>query len=486
MNRPGPFVVLKFGGTSVSSPERWRTIVRVVKEHVSAGDRVVLVHSAIRGVTDLLHGLALDAQAGNAVAVDAGVDRLRALHLELAAGLTLREVPGLEGELDFLRNQLRTERAEAVPRDPHLAEVLATGERLVSWVGAAALVAAGIDTTWVDARDLLTAKTSVSETAQPWLSAECDAAVDPEVQERVAEVDGVLLTQGFTARTPGGETVVLGRGGSDTAAACLAGKLDADRLEVWSDVPGMFTADPRLVPAARLLRSLGYREAQEIATTGSAVLHPRCIQALRDRGIPIHLRSILHPDIEGTIIRGLEGTGPAQVKALSRQLGVVLISMETVGMWQKVGFLAQAFGILADAGLSIDLVSTSETNVTVSLDASANLLDQGQLDRVVERLGAVSVVTVISPCASVSLVGRHIRRLLHRLGPVLEVFEGYEIRMVTQAASDLNLTVVVDEPQAEGLVRQLHALLVPESADPTVFGPRWTEIALGEAERSRT
>ena len=482
MNRPTPLVVLKFGGTSVSSPERWRTIARVVTQHLSAGDRVVLVHSAIRGVTDLLHGLAVDARAGNGVAVDAGVDRLRALHLELAAGLTLGEVPGLESEFDFLRDQLRTERAEAAPPDPHLAEVLATGERLVSWVGAAALAAAGIATTWVDARDLLTAKTSVSEAAQSWLSAECDSAVDPDVQERVAATDGVLLTQGFTARTPGGETVVLGRGGSDTAAAYLAGKLDADRLEVWSDVPGMFTADPRLVPAARLLKLLNYREAQEIATTGSSVLHPRCIRALRDRRIPIHLRSILHPDIDGTIIQALVGTGPAQVKALSRQLGVVLISMETVGMWQEVGFLARAFGILADAGLSIDLVSTSETNVTVSLDANANLLDQGQLDRVVERLGAFSVVTVISPCASVSLVGGRIRRLLHRLGPVLEVFEGYEIRLITQAASDLNLTVVVDEPEAEGLVRQLHALLVPEPADPTVFGPRWTEIALGEVE----
>ena len=374
MNRAAPLVVLKFGGTSVSSPERWRTIAHIVTGHVSAGDRVVLVHSAIRGVTDALQALALDARAGNDVDIDAGMEGLRALHLDLAQGLTLPQVPGLEGELDFLHDQLRTERAETVPYGPHLAEVLATGERLVSRIGAAALAAASIDTTWVDARDLLTVKTSHLETAQSWLSAECDAAVDPDVQERVAAVDGVLLTQGFTARTPGGETVVLGRGGSDTAAAYLAGKLNADRLEIWSDVPGMFSADPRLVPEARLLRSLNYREAQEIATTGSTVLHPRCIPALRDRGIPIHLRSSLHPDMDGTVIHASDATGPAQVKAISRRLGVVLISMETVGMWQEVGFLARAFAILSDAGLSIDLVSTSETNVTVSLDASANLL----------------------------------------------------------------------------------------------------------------
>jgi len=181
--------------------------------------------------------------------------------------------------------------------------------------------------------------------------------------------------------------------------------------------------------------------------------------------------------MDGTVIHASDATGPAQVKAISRRLGVVLISLETVGMWQEVGFLARAFGILSDAGLSIDLVSTSETNVTVSLDASANLLDEDRLDRVVEQLALVSVVTVIRPCASVSLVGSRIRTLLHQLGPVLEVFEGYEIRLVTQAASDLNLTVVVDEPHAEGLVRQLHAVLIPDTADPTVFGPRWQEIA---------
>ena len=181
--------------------------------------------------------------------------------------------------------------------------------------------------------------------------------------------------------------------------------------------------------------------------------------------------------MSGTVIHASDATGPAQVKAMSRMLRVVLISMETVGMWQEVGFLAQAFAILSDAGLSIDLVSTSETNVTVSLDASANLLDEDQLDAVVERLSAVSLVTVIRPCASVSLVGSGIRTILHQLGPALELLEGYEIRMVTQAASDLNLTVVVDEPQAEGLVRQLHALLIPETADPNVFGTRWEEIA---------
>ena len=478
MSRAEPPVVLKFGGTSVSSAERWRTIARIVSDHLSAGDRVALVQSAIRGVTDSLEAMVRQAREGDAASVRAGLERLRTQHLELAADVSSEEVPGLLAELDLLGDRLGSASPED-PSGPFAAEILATGERLASRIGAAALDAAGIHTTWIDVRDLLVARESTPATAQPWLSAECDAASDPDVQERVRATDGVLLTQGFTARTPAGETVLLGRGGSDTAAAYLAGKLDANRLEIWSDVPGMFTADPRLVPDARLLRSLGYREAQEIATTGSTVLHPRCIPALRERAIPIHLRSTLHPAVDGTVIQLQQPDGPAQVKAISRKLGVVLISLETVGMWQEVGFLARASTIIADAGLSIDLVSTSETNVTVSLDTTANLLDQGQLAALVERLSTVAGVSVIQPCAAVSLVGRHIRGLLHRLGPAFEVFEGLQIRMITQAASDLNLTVVVDEPHAEGLVRKLHALLIAEAVDPAVFGPRWDEIAAG-------
>jgi len=139
---------------------------------------------------------------------------------------------------------------------------------------------------------------------------------------------------------------------------------------------------------------------------------------------------------------------------------VLLLSIETVGMWQEVGFLARALGAIAAEGLSVDLVSTSETNVTVSLDGDANMIDRGTIDRLVSVLEEFSTVEVISGCAAVSLVGRGVRRQLHRLGPILEVFEEHRIHMVTQAASDLNFTVVVDESQAGRLVERLHEVLV--------------------------
>src|SRR5690606_36560035 len=167
----------------------------------------------------------------------------------------------------------------------------AFGERLATRLGAAYLARNRIDARWIDVRELLTSLPGRGPTDEAaWLSAECDPAPHPEAEARLERLGGVPVTQGFVARNPAGDTVVLGRGGSDTAAAYLAGKLRAERLEIWTDVPGMFTADPRTVPSARLLRALDYREAQEIATTGSGVIHPRCIPALRDASVPIHIR----------------------------------------------------------------------------------------------------------------------------------------------------------------------------------------------------
>jgi len=470
-------VVLKFGGTSVSSAQRWETIARVLKDRLEAGERPLLVHSALAGVTDLLErlpGAALEGEGGVLTEI---LGRHRALGVEL--GLDPSSViQEEEAELERLAAGIRL-LGEVNPRIR--ARVLSFGERMATRLGAAFLVQRGLPAVWWDARELLLAvpRAGNGPTAA-YLSAECDAGSDPLLLDRFDALEGFPVTQGFVARNGAGETVVLGRGGSDTAAAYLAGKLDAVRLEIWTDVPGMFSADPRVVPTARLLRHLNYREAQEIATTGSRVLHPRCIPALRDRQIPIHLRSALDPERQGTVIGPTEDGPSARVKAVSRKTGVVLVSMETVGMWQEVGFLARAFDAFRTCGLSVDLVSTSETSVTVSLDADANLLDEGALLRLQEELSDFCRVRIIRPCAAVSLVGSRIRGLLHRLGPAMEAFQEHRIHMVTQAASDLNLTVVVDEDQADRLVPQLHALIISSQAPSDSFGPTWQQILEGD------
>ncbi|MSR22226.1 MAG: aspartate kinase [Gemmatimonadetes bacterium] len=470
-----PRVVLKFGGTSVSSRRGWDTISDLVTARVEAGQRILIVHSALAGVTDLLDRLPDEALTGRHAAP---LDRLSEQHFQLGADLGLDGPAVLGDEIAEIRKATDGVALleEVTPRIR--ARILAFGERLSTRIGAAFLLSAHHRVEWLDAGSLLRAVQTGRQTGSSvWLSAECDSDLEPSVRTRLDALEGVGLTQGFTARTEKGEPVVLGRGGSDTAAAYLAGKWGADWLEIWSDVPGMFSADPRLVPTARLLRRLNYYEAQEITTTGSQVVHPRAIRALRDSGIPIELKSTMDRGSPNTMIESIGTTGPAQVKAISWKGKIVLVSMDTLGMWQEVGFLARAFAVFKDEGISIDLVSTSESNVTVSLDSKATLLDEEKLAAVRDGLSPLCRVQIIQPCAAVSLVGSRIREILHRMGPVMAAFEGHRIHLVSQAASDLNFTVVVDEEGVDRLVRRLHDLLIPQSTESDVFGPSWEELS---------
>lgn len=482
-----PFVVIKFGGTSVAGLPQWEGIATVIRSRLDEGVKPVVVHSAIRGVTDRLQAIA-DDEGPDA---ETALAEIEGIHRALAAELRLEVTPELDIELERLGRAVHARHDATRPSAARAADILACGERLTTALGVPWLRAQGLDVARVDATELLHSRPRAQAGAtaldreRDYLSALCDSEADDEVRARIAADGAVVVTQGFTARHPDGSTVVLGRGGSDTAAAYLAGKLDARRLEVWSDVPGMFTADPRRIPSARLIHRLDYAEAQEITTTGSRVLHPRCIPALRSRRIPIHLHSTLHPHLRGTEVLPATDRGHAHLKAISRKDDVVLITMETLGMWQEVGFLARAFEVVAEAGLSIDLVSTSETSVTASLDASANLLDSALLAEVVDRLSEFCRVEVIASCSAISLVGRNVRGLLHRLGPALEIFEEHRIHMVSLASSDLNLTFVVDEEQADRVVERLHAILLVEAArtEPDgPFGPPWTRIRAGTLE----
>ncbi|HVT58749.1 MAG TPA: bifunctional aspartate kinase/diaminopimelate decarboxylase [Thermoanaerobaculia bacterium] len=473
-----PWVVLKFGGTSVSTPERWRTIAAQVALRVADGLRPLVVCSALSGVSNRLEEiLGLAVEGGHEAALAAIADR----HLALGAELGLQAAELLQAELDELR---RLTLGASLLRDagaPLKARVMALGELMSTRLGAAYLNARGIPTAWLDARTALAARAEPqAHLARAYLAASCADDRDEPLRARLAaEPAAAVLTQGFIARNGAGETVLLGRGGSDTSAAYFAARLGAVRCEIWTDVPGLFTADPTLIPGARLLRAVDYEEAQELATTGAKVLHPRSIPPLRRHGIPLHVRCTDRPEAPGTVVSNAgPDTGP-QVKAISSRQGITLIAMETVSMWQEVGFLAAVFSCFARHGLSVDSVSTSETNVTISLDPGANALEPAAIRDLLRDLASHCEPRVIAPAASLSLVGSGIRAILHELGPVLEAFEELEVHMVTQSASDLNLTFFVAEEQSEKLVRQLHGLLFGQTAESGVLGPTWSELAGG-------
>ncbi len=480
---PLPWVVLKFGGTSVSSLERWAVIRRLVRERLASGLRPVVVHSALATVSNTLEDMLRRAPGEDC---SADIARLEALHFRLCADLGLDGPQLLASEFEDLRKLVAGIHLvrEVSPR-VH-ARVMGMGELLATRLGAAYLAASGTPAYWLDAREVLHSidGADVNERAQ-FLSASCDFSPDQRLQARLAGVDGVVLTQGFIASTARGEPVILGRGGSDTSAAYFAAKLQASALEIWTDVPGMFSANPKIVPGARLLRRLSYAEAQEIASTGGSVLHPRCISPCRRSGIPLKVLCTHQPDLPGTLVTSDSGSDAPRVTAISGRGRITLISMETFGMWHEVGFLADAFRCFADLGLSVDLISTSESNVTVTLDTGVNVIDAATLEKLQTRLERMCRVRIIENAEVVSLVGQKIRATLHEIGPALEAFQEYRIHLISQSASDLNLSFVVETGQATRLIQRLHETLVRPGVDDPVFGETWEELHGGQTADRR-
>ena len=472
------WLVLKFGGTSVSSVENWGTIRDLIQERVEAGYRLLVVHSALAGVSDRLQELLGTATSGD---YGKGLETALDIHFTLARQMGLDGAVLLHDNVEELRRLLaRIHRAGQVAPSLH-AGVLALGELMATRLGAAWLQGQGLAVTWVDAREILTSQAHQKGRARAtYLSASCDFSPDLDCQTRLRALTGTVLTQGFIAANDRGETVLLGRGGSDTSASYLAAKLQAVGLEIWTDVAGVFSANPRIVAGARQLRSLSYQEAQEIASTGGSVLHPRSISPLRRDRIPLRIRCTAQPELSGTLVAGdLTGEAPG-VKAISGRTGITLISMETLGMWHEVGFLADAFRCFSDLGLSIDLVSTSESSVTVTLDTRAQAIEAEALDELKQRLERLCRVRIVEHAEVVSLVGQRIRSILHEIGPAMEVFEEHRIHLVSQAANDLNLSFVVGEDQAHRLIQKLHSMLVRPAQNDAVFGRTWEELEQGD------
>ena len=484
---PASWVVLKFGGTSVSTRPRWDKIAAIAKAWCERGKHVLIVVSALSGITDKLKAIC-EAQA-DAAKRNVVRDEIVARHQAMFAELGLQDHAPLRYWLERLDALVANVRADAAGL-PWQAEVLALGELMSSTLGVAYLNHNGLATHWLDAREHLHAQPLPNQNAWGrYLSASVPAAPDPALSEMLAARGNLFVTQGFMARNSSGETVILGRGGSDTSASYFGALLKAEKVEIWTDVAGMFSANPRQVPNARLLARLDYEEAQEIATTGAKVLHPRCINPVREARVPLVIKDTNHPEMAGTQIVGSAADAAPSIKAISSRRGITLISMESIGMWQQVGFLADVFEHFKRHGLSIDLISSAETNVTVSLDPSENLVNTDVLSALCTDLAKVCRVKVIAPCAAITLVGRGIRSLLHKLSGVLAEFGPQRVHLITQSSNNLNLTFVVDEEIADGLVPQLHDLLIKAEAmrveDTAVFGPSWRELyAQGDAKLS--
>lgn len=466
-------VITKFGGTSVSSRKTWDNIVNITQQHIANGEQPIIVCSALTQISNKLEQAIAAALLNQHQTIEQDI---RANHIALAEALEISPKL-LEEEFNQL-TQLLTGIAllKAAPAKTQ-AEVMSLGELMMTRLGHGFLQKLGINTLWFDVRKVLVSKPIPnSDDTINYLAARCDSLPNSILREQLlTNGSDAIITQGFFAANAAGETVLLGRGGSDTSAALLSAILEASLCEIWTDVPGIYTANPHQIPQARLLKQLNYDEAQEIASMGAKVLHPNCLPPVRRSNIPMDIKFTQMPEHSGTRISQKSDDNAPPIKSIQVKHSITLISIDTLNMWQQVGFLADVFAAFKTHGFSVDLLSSSEFNVTVSLDSNAKLSERTKLDALIAELNCFGRARIIEPCSAVSLVGHHIRTVLPQLGSVLEVFENKKIHMLSLASNDLNLTFVVDESHAEKLCQKLHHLLIESNPQSFYYSKSWHE-----------
>jgi aspartate kinase len=456
-------VVMKFGGTSVADAEAMGRVLSIVSATRGTVDAPpVVVVSATSKTTDQLLALASDAQRG-ADDVAAGVDRVLERHLALVRALTTGArastlAVAITRDLEELRAVLTAISIlrESSPRS--LDAVAAVGELVSSRIVAAAFEEKGVAAAWVDARRALV--TDDQHTAAVPLALETRAAVERELVPHLR--DGrVPVLGGFVGSTATGATTTLGRGGSDYSAALIGAalhgltaregaRLECREIQIWTDVDGMLTADPRVVAAPAVVARLSFAEASELAYFGAKVLHPSTILPAVSADIPVRILNSRRPEGEGTRITAESSTGGRAVTALACKRRVTVVEITSTRMLMAHGFLRRLFQVFETYRTPVDVVTTSEVSVSVTVD------DDRQLAQIIPALEEFADVSVEKDMAILCAVGDNLRAEPRMAIRLLSALEGVPLRMVSQAASRRNVTVVLSDRDVAAAMTRLH------------------------------
>jgi aspartate kinase len=443
-------IVMKFGGTSV---EDARAITRVVSIVASrrAQDPVVVV-SAMGGVTDVLVAMARGAAGTGLPASLKSLQSLRERHhaaaeeLKVAAQVNSR----LQTLFDSLEVVLRGIAAlgELSPRT--MDNVMSYGEICSSTLVAAAFSALGIESELVDSRECLITDSAYTRAAPDF------EATNESMQAKLLPLlarNCVPVMGGFIASNAGGITTTLGRGGSDYSASIIGAALSADAIEIWTDVKGVMTTDPRLCPNASKIDEMSFAEASEMAYFGAKVLHPATVIPAIEKNIPVWVLDSRHPEGKGTCIRAQAPPCQTTFRAIAAKKNIAIISMRTNRKPGTFTSLKNLFELFERHGLSADLLSTSEASVSIALDST------GVMTPLVSELKQLGEVEVETGKAIVCLVSEEIK---YKVGVAASVFTtlaaaNVNIHMISQGASEINIGVVIEESDMPVAIRDLHA-----------------------------
>ena len=436
-------VVMKFGGTSVRNADAIGRMCDIARRE--SGSPLIVV-SALTGVADRLVELGTVAGQGVRSSLTTTVQALRTLHVDLIDELVARahRAATIETIDRACEELLSLVQAVSALREFSLRSadaIVARGEELSSQVVAAALASADIETRWVDAARVLVTDGTHGR-AQPVMAATRD-----RVRSEIApHLEAGAVVVGATAD---GIVTTLGRGGSDYSATILGAALGVDEIQIWTDVDGMLTADPRIVPEAKLVPALTFSEASELAYFGAKVLHPATIQPAVANGIPVRIVNSTRPDARGTEITA-RSTRDMPVAALASKRGLTVIEITSARMLMAHGFLKRLFEVFDRFETAVDVVTTSEVNVSVTIDDPTNL------NLLVTELSTFAEVTTEPQMALLCVVGERLHEDPMLFPQVVGALGGIACRMVSQSASRRNLTFVLRESELPLAMTRLH------------------------------
>lgn len=458
-------IVMKFGGTSVQDAAAIDRAAEIVSGRVERAPVVVV--SAMAGVTEALLRVAQGARERRLDEASACINELRVRHLATAREL-LGQSP--ESSLDAVEREVQTQFAEL----DNLARSVATlgeltarsqdaivsfGERLSTVIVTEAFRARGIPAELADSRDFIItddrftrAAPDMRETARRTRD-----ALDPIIKS-----GGVPVAQGFIGSTADGVTTTIGRGGSDYSAALIGAALGAEAIEIWTDVDGLMTVDPRVVPGARRIRVISFAEASELSYFGAKVLHPSTVLPAVELEIPVHIYNTHNPACEGTLIVATPRPSRNLIKSIAFKRGVTIVNVTSTRMLMAYGFLRTIFDVFDRHQTSVDVVTTSEVSVSMTLD------NTDRLEAIKRDLSGIGEVTVEREKAIVCVVGDNLKFTPGVAARLFQAIENTNVNMISQGASEINLTFVIDESEVDRVVRRLHDEFFAE-VDAEVF-----------------
>jgi len=440
---------MKFGGTSVGDVAAFERVFHIVSTQLDR--RPVVVVSAMTKVTDALLAAFELAKKGDVDAAVASLQPHFERHVEVTRQFSIPETSSFHSELEYAREELadllkRVSR-RSLPLSMLKDAVVSYGEQLSSRLLAEVMKTKGINARQVDSRRLIVTDDEYGAAQPIWEDTE--KLIKLEIEPMIAGGE-IPIMGGFIAASRGGETTTLGRGGSDYSAALVAAALRADELQIWTDVTGVMTCDPRICSSAVTIPVLSYEEAAELAYFGAKVLHPKTIKPAVDTNIPVRVCNTFEPNEIGTMVLADSGETPNKIKSIASKKNITILRISSARMLGSYGFMSALFQVFERYRTVIDVVSTSEVSVALTLD------NTDSLEQIVAELSRLGDVEVERGYAVICVVGEGLRASTGLASKVFSTIDDINIALVSHGASSVNLTFVVKEEHAVGAIEKLH------------------------------